>query len=178
VEKRKPLATPLAFAALLAFSRAVLAVPAAADGTQAGKPEKIKLPKSLYCTITPGQDRYSINLRPLSKTLGQPAETREVQLFRNDHLVTSLGKIGGGKELEEFILFTLPAADADAFNSVTATSAERAGGTDQQIGEGIARGTDGREDILRSKTGRNFELRVLDAAGGLLAKKKVLLLLN
>lgn len=178
MDKRKPFVTPLVLAALLAFSWALLAAPAAADGAQTGKPEKIKLPKNLYCTITPGQDRYSINLRPLSKTLGQPAETWEVQLFRNGHLVTSLGKIGGGKELEEFILFTLPAADADAFNSVTATAAERVGGTDQQIGEGIARGTDGREDILRSKTGRNFELRVLDADGGLLAKKKVLLLLN
>lgn len=30
---------------------------------------------------------------------------------------------------------------------------------------------DGREDILRSKTGGSFELRVLDADGGLLAKK-------
>lgn len=42
----------------------------------------------------------------------------------------------------------------------------------------MGRGTDGREDMLRSKTGRGFELRVLDAAGDLLVKKKVMLLLN
>ncbi|HOW86791.1 MAG TPA: hypothetical protein P5119_13580 [Candidatus Aminicenantes bacterium] len=166
----------LAFAVLFASFGALLA--SAGDGRQDAKPAKIKLPKNLYCAMTPTQDRYSINLRPLTKALGQPAETWEVQLFRNDHLVTSLGMIGGGQELKEFILFTLPPVDADAFNSVTATSAERAGGADEQVGMGIARGTDGREDILRSKTGRNFELRVFDAAGGLLAKKKILLLLN
>ena len=173
---RRSFGLALGFAVLFASSGALFAT--VADGQQADKPAKIKLPKNLYCAMTPTQDRYSINLRPLTKALGQPAETWEVQLFRNDHLVTSLGKIGGGQELEEFILFTLPPVDADAFNSVTATAAERAGGTDEQIGMGIARGTDGREDIIRSKTGRNFELRVLDAAGGLLAKKKILLLLN
>ena len=165
---RRLLTISLAAAVLLGFACAPFAAPLAADDSPDPKPVKIKLPKSLYCVLTAVQDRYSINLVPLSKALGEPDETWEVQLFRNDHLVTSLGKIGGGMKLEEFILFTLPPVDADAFNSVTASRAEMAGGSDEQFGE----------NILRSKTGRNFQLRVLNAAGGLLAKKKVLLLLN
>jgi hypothetical protein len=167
-----------ALAALIGFSCASYAASLAKDDSQAQKQEKIKLPKTLYCAMTPTQDRYTINLRPLTKALGEPAETLEVQLFRNDHPVTSLGRIGGGMKLEEFIIFTLLPADADAFNSITATMAEMAGGGDEQVGQGMGAGKDGREDILRSKTGRNFQLRVLNSSGDLLVKKKVMLLLN
>ncbi len=181
MEKRSLLTISLAVAVLLGFACASFAAPLAGDEAppaEKQKPVKVKLPKSLYCAMTAIQDRYSINLRPLSEVLGDPAETWEVQLFRNDHMVTSLGKIGGGMKLEEFILFTLPPVDADAFNSATASRAELSGGNDEQFGQGMGAGVDGKENILRSKTGRNFQLRVLNAAGDLLAKKKVLLLLN
>jgi hypothetical protein len=181
MEKRPLLTISLAVAVLLGFACASFAAAVASEEMSPAeklKSTKIKLPKSLYCAMTATQDRYSINLRPLSEILGDPAETWAVQLFRNDHLVTSLGKIGGGMKLEEFILFTLPPVDADAFNSTTASRAEMGGGSDEQFGQGIGAGVDGRENILRSKTGRNFQLRVLNAAGDLLAKKKVLLLLN
>jgi hypothetical protein len=178
MERKRAFGISLAVAVLIGFSCASFAAPLAKDDSPDQKPVKIKLPKTLYCVMMASQDRYTINLRPLTKALGEPAETWEVQLFRNDHLVTSLGRIGGGMKLEEFIIFTLPPVDADAFNSITATQTEMAGGSDEHVGQGMGRGTDGRENILRSKTGRNFQLRVLNAAGDLLAKKRVLLLLN
>ncbi len=143
------------------------------------KEVRIKLPKTLYCAMTPARDRYTVNLRPISRAIGARNETWEVQLFRNDHLVASLGKTGGGEELAEFVLFTLPAADADAFNSMTASRAEMAGGSDAQVGTGMGgAGREGREDILRSKIGRSFQLRVLGPSGELLASRKVILILN
>jgi hypothetical protein len=123
------------------------------------KPVKIKLPKSLYCAMTAIQDRYSINLRPISNALGEPAETWEVVLFRNDHLVTPLGKIGGGEKLEEFILFTLPPVDADAFKST------------------MEQPFNSRAESM-NQAGRNFQLRILNTAGDLLASKKIVLFLN
>jgi hypothetical protein len=181
MEKRRLVTISLVVAVLLGFACASFAARLASDETSPAEkqpPVKIKLPKTLYCAMTASQDRYTINLRPLSKALGDPAETWEVQLFRNDHLVTPLGRIGGGMMLDEFIIFTLPPVDADAFNSTTASRAEMAGGSDEQVGQGMGVGQDGRENILRSKTGRSFQLRVLNAVGDLLAKKKVLLILN
>lgn len=174
MESKKLFAVSIIVVILFAFSFVCFAAPAATEDSpaQAGqKPVKIKLPKTLYCAMTTSQDRYTINLRPLTEAIGEPTETWDVVLFRNDHVVTPLGKIGGGMKLEEFIIFTLPPVDADAFNSTTASMAEMRGGSDEQVGQG-------REDILRSKTGRSFQLRVLNANGDLLAKKKVLLVLN
>jgi len=163
MDRKRTFVISLAIAVLLGLSWASFAAPVGKDDPPAQKPVKISLPKTLYCTMVSRQDRYTINLRPLTKALGEPTETWEVQLFHNDHLVTSLGKIGGGMKLEDFIIFTLLPVDADAFNSIMTTPGDMAGGS---------------EDVMRSKTGRNFQLRVLNAAGDLLAKKKVLLLLN
>jgi hypothetical protein len=181
--ERKRLLTVLAVVAILIGFFCVGSSTLLAKDDEPGKNQvKIKLPKSLYCAMIPAQDRYSINLRPIANEIGEPAETWEVQLFRNDHLVTSLGHIGGGQKLEEFILFTLPPVDADAFNSTSASSAETNGVDERNAGMDSGgswgSGNFGSTDRMRGKTGRNFQLRVLNAAGELLAKKKVLLLLN
>jgi hypothetical protein len=183
MERKQLFRVVLVIAVLLGFVCVSFAVPPAGSGSLNPKPVKIKLPKVLYCAMTAVKDRYSINLRPITLAIGEPAETSEVLLFRNDHLVTPLGKIGGGEELEEFILFTLPPADADAFNRTTATRDEMGGMSEQQPGiewdiQGDGSESQARTGILRSKMGRNFELHILNAAGEILYKKKIVLMLQ
>jgi hypothetical protein len=153
------------------------ATPAAKDVAKA------KIPKTLYCTTLTDENRYSVDLRPLASALGEPAETLDLALFRNAHLVTPLGKIGGGQKLNEFIILILPPADADAFSSTRAPAYERQDVSQQQPSPYARTRTccgasSPDPSVPSTKTGHGFELRILDAAGELLKKNKLTLILQ
>lgn len=77
----------------------------------------IKLPESLYCTRTPVKNRITVNLAPIRDALGTPAETIEVFLCRSGREIASLGKVGGGDVLKDFVYVDLMPADHAVFDA-------------------------------------------------------------